>query len=159
MTTTRMQRRTIVSAAQMTASNIDLIPNVPQELLDQFYQCCDDGKIGGENRKALASVLKKMRRFRTLRNALRVSLVTNIRRISRNPRRYRVHLGCFRLYPHTVIRKGTSAKTHPDCQYCGVQYVGEVVCGVCHEAGIDGKVIRGTEARRETTYVEWRKNR
>ena len=38
-------------------------------------------------------------------------------------------------------------KRHPDCMYCGCGYWGEVVCGVCHEAGIDGKVIRGTERR------------
>ena len=35
-------------------------------------------------------------------------------------------------------------KTHPDCMYCGTSYAGEVVCGVCREAGIDGKLIRGT---------------
>lgn len=39
-------------------------------------------------------------------------------------------------------------KRHADCQYCGSCWAGEVVCGVCHEQGIDGKVIRGTERRR-----------
>lgn len=38
-------------------------------------------------------------------------------------------------------------KRHPDCQYCGYRWAGEVVCGECHENGIDGKVIRGTERR------------
>lgn len=37
--------------------------------------------------------------------------------------------------------------THPDCSYCGSAWAGEVVCGVCREAGIDGKVIRGTARR------------
>ena len=35
-------------------------------------------------------------------------------------------------------------KRHPDCMYCGCGYWGEVVCGVCKEDGIDGKLIRGT---------------
>jgi hypothetical protein len=38
-------------------------------------------------------------------------------------------------------------KTHRDCMYCGSGYIGEYVCGVCREAGIDGAVIRGTERR------------
>jgi hypothetical protein len=38
-------------------------------------------------------------------------------------------------------------KRDPYCQYCGHLYAGELVCGVCHEAGIDGKVIKGTERR------------
>lgn len=35
-------------------------------------------------------------------------------------------------------------KTHPDCMYCGCGYWGEIICGVCKEQGIDGKLIRGT---------------
>jgi hypothetical protein len=38
-------------------------------------------------------------------------------------------------------------KRHRDCMYCGSGYIGEYVCGVCREAGIDGRVIRGTERR------------
>lgn len=38
-------------------------------------------------------------------------------------------------------------KRHRDCMYCGSGYWGEVVCGICKEQGIDGKVIRGTERR------------
>jgi len=38
-------------------------------------------------------------------------------------------------------------KRHRDCMYCGSGYIGEYVCGVCHQVGIDGKVIRGTERR------------
>lgn len=38
-------------------------------------------------------------------------------------------------------------KSHRDCMYCGCGWAGEVVCGQCAEAGIDGKVIRGTERR------------
>jgi len=37
-----------------------------------------------------------------------------------------------------------SPKRHRDCQYCGSAFVGDVVCGICKEAGIDGKLIRGT---------------
>ena len=36
-------------------------------------------------------------------------------------------------------------KRDPRCMYCGSMYVGEFICGVCAEAGIDGKVIRGTK--------------
>ena len=35
-------------------------------------------------------------------------------------------------------------KRHADCMYCGTGYAGEMVCGVCRELGIDGKLIRGT---------------
>jgi hypothetical protein len=35
------------------------------------------------------------------------------------------------------------AKTHRACAYCGVGT--SEICGVCHAAGIDGPVIRGTE--------------
>lgn len=34
-------------------------------------------------------------------------------------------------------------KRSRDCAYCGVFPSGQV-CGVCHEAGIDGPVLRGT---------------
>jgi hypothetical protein len=29
--------------------------------------------------------------------------------------------------------------------YCGSNFNGEFICGVCSEAGIDGKVIKGTK--------------
>ena len=48
-------------------------------------------------------------------------------------------------------------KRHRDCMYCGVGYWGEVVCGVCKEAGIDGKVIRGTERRTCQNHKQERK--
>lgn len=36
-------------------------------------------------------------------------------------------------------------KTHRDCLYCGYRSVMPgYVCGVCKEAGIDGKTIPGT---------------
>jgi len=35
-------------------------------------------------------------------------------------------------------------RRHSDCMYCGSSWGGEFVCGVCHENGIDGQVIRGT---------------
>lgn len=35
-------------------------------------------------------------------------------------------------------------KRHPGCMYCGYYYSGEYICGVCKEAGIDGKLIRST---------------
>ena len=35
-------------------------------------------------------------------------------------------------------------KTHRDCMYCGCCYIGEFICGVCKENGIDGKLIPGT---------------
>ncbi len=38
-------------------------------------------------------------------------------------------------------------KRHNDCQYCGVGWWGEVVCGVCREQGIDGRLIPGTGRR------------
>jgi len=39
------------------------------------------------------------------------------------------------------------ARQHPECAYCGSQ-PGERVCGVCSASGVEGHVIRGTEARR-----------
>lgn len=53
------------------------------------------------------------------------------------------------------MAKSNKTSTHPKCRcrepkcssrcmYCGSMYVGEWVCGQCHEAGIDGKVIPGT---------------
>jgi hypothetical protein len=36
-------------------------------------------------------------------------------------------------------------KTHSNCMYCGSNFNGEFICGVCSEAGIDGKVIKGTK--------------
>lgn len=36
------------------------------------------------------------------------------------------------------------AKTHRDCSYCGIGYMPDYVCGVCKQAGIDGKTIPGT---------------
>jgi hypothetical protein len=50
-----------------------------------------------------------------------------------------------------------AAKTHPDCQYCGAGFWGEVVCGRCHAAGIDGKLIKGTGARRCSRHTKGRK--
>jgi len=35
-------------------------------------------------------------------------------------------------------------KRHRDCMYCGTGWAGEVICGRCKEAGIDGKLIPGT---------------
>jgi hypothetical protein len=35
-------------------------------------------------------------------------------------------------------------RSHAGCSYCGHQYIGEVVCGICRENGIDGKLIPGT---------------
>lgn len=36
-------------------------------------------------------------------------------------------------------------KRHSDCMYCGTNCIGEFICGVCAESGIDGKVIKGTK--------------
>lgn len=38
-------------------------------------------------------------------------------------------------------------KRHRDCMYCGSSWAGEVICGVCKEEGIDGRLIRGTGRR------------
>jgi len=35
-------------------------------------------------------------------------------------------------------------KRHRDCMFCGSGWAGEVICGVCKEEGIDGRLIRGT---------------
>ena len=35
-------------------------------------------------------------------------------------------------------------KKHSYCAYCRSLYGGDFICGICKEAGIDGKVIRGT---------------
>lgn len=40
------------------------------------------------------------------------------------------------------------ARTHRDCAYCGYGGPCTHICGRCKEGGIDGPVIRGTEARR-----------
>jgi hypothetical protein len=37
-------------------------------------------------------------------------------------------------------------KRHSDCMYCGSGF-GDSICGVCKEAGIDGRLIRGTGRR------------
>lgn len=34
-------------------------------------------------------------------------------------------------------------KRHRDCMFCGIGF-SDRICGVCHEAGIDGKCIPGT---------------
>jgi hypothetical protein len=38
-------------------------------------------------------------------------------------------------------------KRHRDCMYCGSGWMGEIICGVCREAGIDGRLIPGTGRR------------
>ena len=35
-------------------------------------------------------------------------------------------------------------RRHRDCMYCGSGWAGEVICGICKENGIDGKLIPGT---------------
>jgi hypothetical protein len=44
-------------------------------------------------------------------------------------------------------RKPRVAKTSPDCAYCGCGGDGLHDCGVCHNQGIDGPVIRGTAGK------------
>lgn len=46
------------------------------------------------------------------------------------------------------LSEPTPPRRHPRCSYCGVGGDGAHVCGVCHEAGIDGPVIRGTGGRK-----------
>lgn len=43
------------------------------------------------------------------------------------------------------VKKRKTAKSHPDCMYCGCGGDGVHICGVCKLSGIDGPVIRGTE--------------
>ena len=40
--------------------------------------------------------------------------------------------------------KCRESKRHDDCSYCGSGLIPDMICGVCKENGIDGKVIRGT---------------
>lgn len=41
-----------------------------------------------------------------------------------------------------------SAQAHRDCAYCGVGWDSGKICGACKQNGVDGPVIRGTEARK-----------
>jgi hypothetical protein len=49
-------------------------------------------------------------------------------------------------------------KRHKYCMYCGSSYAGEVVCGVCREGGIDGKLISGTGRRLCTIHKQEKMN-
>jgi len=49
-------------------------------------------------------------------------------------------------------------KRSRDCMFCGSCYIGDVICGVCREAGIDGKLIRGTGRRVCAQHKKGRKN-
>lgn len=64
-----------------------------------------------------------------------------------NGKEYRTARGAAQSNRLSKICTCREPKRHRACQYCGSGYWGEVVCGVCHEAGIDGHVIRGTERR------------
>ncbi len=46
--------------------------------------------------------------------------------------------------PAPRVCRCRAPKRHRDCAYCGVGYDDGRVCGVCREAGVDGKVIQGT---------------
>ena len=47
--------------------------------------------------------------------------------------------------PAPIVCRCRKARRHRDCTYCGTTALQQdSICGVCKEAGIDGKVIRGT---------------
>ena len=49
---------------------------------------------------------------------------------------------------HSKVCRCRAPKRSIDCAYCGTRCLdcmaADRVCGVCHEAGIDGHVLRGT---------------
>lgn len=151
----RKKRRYLVIATSMFIRNMDMLPErvLGGDLLQEFYDCDDDRRIGGEQRRRIAVLLRKLRKSRTFRKFSREMVKAHLKRISRNPRQFGRPLP--RYYPTTVTKKSRGARRHPDCSYCGRGY--GRICGVCRGAGIDGPVIRGTESRKGTTYTLWRK--
>lgn len=158
MTTTRLQRRRLVCSVQLAVRYLDELSKsaITDEEVDRFYAIDDDMNIGSENRKQLAAILRKCRKRSIFRREFRAYARDIAQHQARNPRRFGHPKPYPRYYPHEVTRKGSPAKTHRDCAYCGTG-LGQSICGVCKQAGIDGPVIRGTEARKGTTYIEWRK--
>jgi len=64
----------------------------------------------------------------------------------------RAQYGAIEWVKEAIVKKYTKVdpvctcrepKTHRDCFYCGNGW-NENVCGVCYDAGIDGRLIRGT---------------
>ena len=152
---TRKKRRYLVIATSVFIRNMDMLPErvLGGDLLQEFYDCDDDRRIGGEQRRRIAVLLRKLRKSRTFRSLSRQTISWYVDRIRRNPRQFGRPLP--RYYPTTVTKKSRGARRHPDCSYCGRGY--GRICGVCRGAGIDGPVIRGTEARKGITYTLWRK--
>ena len=155
---THKQRRALVEAVQcvlMSADDYELEPYITDEELEESG---DDSKIGDSGRRNLAAIWHKVRtipeawatvqrRVKKLRNSL-----------LKNPKRFghwdhKAH----RRYPMTITRKARPARSHNDCAYCGCGWGNGSICGKCKEAGIDGQIIKGTEASKPTTYTIWRK--
>jgi hypothetical protein len=166
-TSTHRRRQIIVLACQCASNAVDdeaLIPWVPDE---EIYHAYDDRRIGGEGRKALAALLRRLRTIPEARAFLKATIARVRKSAGRRPGDWglptkddikRGRTTAYRprrLYPVTVTRKATKAKRHADCQYCGWG-IGDGICGACKKQGIDGgPTIPGTSARKASTYTKW----
>lgn len=154
--------QTLVRAVKFVSYALDEVDHFPesvvtQEHIDRFYgECDDDRRIGGPKRTALANLYRDLRKNPEFKKCVSEFVKKTQTRMRKNPRQYALDSKPLRrLYPQTVVRKSSPAKTHPDCCYCGT-YGGISICGRCKEAGIDGPVIRGTEAKKGTTFTQWK---
>lgn len=154
MTTTRRQRQILVAAVQTAVLVLDEMKWADPAVLEQ-YDPYDDRHIGGEARREFARILRQCRLNPFFRAEFRFEVQRLMRRMAKNPRQWHVGRPRRRYVATTVTRKARPAKHHVDCMYCGTGWAGEVVCGACREAGIDGAVIRGTEAAKATTFTRW----
>jgi hypothetical protein len=157
MTTTTRQRQILVKAIHTMADCLDdmAFAEVITEEMLKDYGGYDDRNIGGESRNSMATLLRIVRQHPEFRSAFHAEVEGLRKRMARNPREWGIGSKRPRYHAKTVTRKSHAARHHADCQYCGSSWAGEVVCGACHEQGIDGKVIPGTSASKGTTYITW----
>ena len=151
--------RYLVESVQCCCAYLDEYPLATDS---ECHVIFDDNKIGGEKRKALASVLRRIRADKENRQLLVSRVQRALKSIRKNPHEYgkRKPPSYYRKYPVICRIAAQEAKSHRDCAYCGVGYLdGVSICGRCKEEGIDGPTIRGTAARKAKQYVQWRKRK
>jgi len=135
-----------------------------REILIEAIQMMSLGgnKIGSDARNGCARVLRWIRGCESGRIELRKKTRKLRKAISRNPGRFgmtkRHRRKGRRLYPTTVHVPARAPRIHSNCAYCGTGY-STAVCGECSLGGIDGPVIKGTEARRAYSYIRWSENK
>ncbi len=153
------RRRLLVIAVHWAADQTDDPEDYPFtdeefEELEGYDNC----RIGSEERNGLARLLREIRRRPAFLATFRRAVRSLREAMYKSPSRYRsyVRRDARRLYPVVRTRGDRPAKIHRDCAYCGVtSHSNGAVCGRCKAAGIDGPVIRGTEARKGGTYTVW----